>query len=99
MLDEKTRAAILALQQAGHCKRAISRALGISRNAVRMILASNTTKVPSLDRPEKAEPYHDEVVKLVSCCKGNLVRGCLEEVRVQRCEPTNRNRIEGSVPG
>ncbi|MBN1611357.1 MAG: IS21 family transposase [Polyangiaceae bacterium] len=74
MLDEKARAAILALQRAGHGKRAISRALGISRNAVRKILASNATEVPALERPEKAEPYHDEVVEMVGSCKGNLVR-------------------------
>jgi transposase len=74
MLDEKTRAAILALQQAGHSKRAISRALGISRNAARKVLASNAIRVAALDRTEKAEPYHDEIMELVSSCKGNLVR-------------------------
>ena len=26
-------------------------------------------------------------------------RNCLEEAQVQRCEPTDRNRIEGSAPG
>jgi hypothetical protein len=74
MLDEKTRAAILTLQQAGHGKRAISRALSLSRNAVRKVIASSFTQVPGLNRPEKAEPYHDDIVKLVRSCKGNLVR-------------------------
>jgi len=74
MLDEKTRAAILTLQQAGHGKRAISRALSLSRNAVRKVLASNCTQVPALNRAEKAEPHHDDIVELVRSCKGNLVR-------------------------
>src|SRR5690606_16617766 len=30
--------------------------------------------VPTLDRAEKAEPYHDELVRLVHDCKGQLVR-------------------------
>ena len=74
MLDEKTRAAIFSLQAAGHGKRAIARALGISRNAVRQVIASGTTEVAVLDRAEKVEPYHDEVVELVTACKGKLVR-------------------------
>jgi len=85
MLDEKTRAAILALQEAGHGKRAISRALGISRNAVRKILACNATEVPALNRSEKAEPYHDAIVELVASCKGNLIR-VHEELEVQGAE-------------
>ncbi|MBK7583346.1 MAG: ParB-like nuclease domain-containing protein [Myxococcales bacterium] len=74
MLDETTRATILTLQQAGHGKRVIARMLGISRNAVRRVIASGATDVPALDRSEKAEPYHDELVQLVHECKGNLVR-------------------------
>lgn len=74
MLDEKTRAAVLALQQAGQGKRAIARLLGISRNAAKQVIASGTTAVPALDRAEKAEPYHDEIVKLVHDCQGHLVR-------------------------
>ena len=74
MLDEKTRAAILALHQAGNTKRAIARALKVSRGAVRKVLAANSTEVPQLDRQEKAEPYHDELVELFVRCKGNLVR-------------------------
>lgn len=74
MLDEKIRAAILGLQQAGHGKRAIARALGISRNAVRKVIASGQSEVAVLDRTEKAEPYHDEIVDLVAACKGHLVR-------------------------
>ena len=74
MLDEKLRGAILSLHEAGHGKRAIGRALGISRATVRKVIASGTTEVPKLDRKERAEPYHDEIVELQERCKGNLVR-------------------------
>jgi transposase len=74
MLDEKTRSTILALQAAGHGKRAIARILGISRNAAKQVIATGTSAVPALDRAEKAEPYHDELVRLVHECKGHLVR-------------------------
>lgn len=74
MLDESVRAAILELQQAGHGKRAISRLLGVSRNSVRRVLASQTAKVPQQQRAEKAAPYHEQIVEQVASCKGNLVR-------------------------
>jgi transposase len=74
MLDEKTRTSILTLHQAGHGKRAIARALGISRNAVKQVIASGTSEIPALDRTEKAEPHHDQIVELVHECKGRLVR-------------------------
>ncbi|HLE60056.1 MAG TPA: hypothetical protein VI700_00825 [Thermoanaerobaculaceae bacterium] len=74
MLDEKIRTAILALSRAGNGKRAIARALGVSRGAVRKVLATDSTQVPALDREEKAGPHHDEIVDLVVRCKGNLVR-------------------------
>ncbi len=74
MLDEKKREAIFTLQQAGHGKRAIARMLGISRNTVRQVMASGTSEVPALERAEKSDPYHDEIVKLIHRCRGNLVR-------------------------
>ncbi len=74
MLDEQTRATILKLHEAGHGKRAIARALKVSRGAVRKVLARGTSEVPELDRAEKAEPYHDEILEQSARCKGNLVR-------------------------
>src|SRR5690606_20371546 len=74
VLDEKIRSTILALHAAGHGKRAIARLLGVSRNATKLVIASGTSEVPVLDRAEKAEPYHDELVRLVHECKGQLVR-------------------------
>jgi transposase len=82
VLDEQLRAAILTLHEAGHGKRAIMRALHISRGTVRKVIAANSTEVPALDRIEKAEPHHDEIVELVASCKGNLVR-VHEELEVQ----------------
>jgi transposase len=74
MLDEKLRGAILSLHQAGQGKRAIGRALGVSRGTVRKVIASGSSDVPSLDRQQKAEPYHDEIVQQFDRCNGNLVR-------------------------
>ena len=74
MLDEQTRMTILKLHEAGHGKRAIARALGLSRNAVRGVVASGSSEVLPASRLEKAEPYHDAIVEQVANCKGNLVR-------------------------
>jgi len=74
MLDEKIRSTILALHAAGHGKRAIARMLGVSRNATKQVIAAGTSEVPMLDRVEKAEPYHNEIVAQFAECQGNLVR-------------------------
>jgi hypothetical protein len=42
--------------------------------AVRKVLRSNATAVPELQRPEKAEPYRQQILELFEQCKGNLVR-------------------------
>jgi hypothetical protein len=42
--------------------------------AVRKVLRSNSTTVPELERPEKAEPYRQQILALFDTCKGNLVR-------------------------
>jgi len=74
MLDEHLRITILKLYDAGHGKRAIARALKLSRAAVRKVIASCSKEVPTLERAEKAEPYHNEILEQVVSCKGNLVR-------------------------
>jgi len=74
MLDEATRRAILKLSQAGRGTRAIARAMGLSRGAVRDVLRGGSAEVPRLLRTEKAEPYRDEILDLLAACKGNLVR-------------------------
>jgi hypothetical protein len=39
------------------------------------------------------------IMKLLADGKGKPARGCLKEARAQTWELTDRNRIEGSVPG
>lgn len=74
MLSQTQRSTILELSQQGIGKREIARLLGISRGAVRKVLRSNSAAVPELNRPEKAEPYRQQILELFSNCKGNLVR-------------------------
>jgi hypothetical protein len=74
MLSQAQRTTILELHTQGIAKREIARALGISRVAVRKILRLNSNAVPELQRPEKAEPYRQQILELFEQCKGNLVR-------------------------
>src|SRR5689334_20505929 len=74
MLDQTIRQTILTLRDAGNGIRAIARALGVSRVAVKRILAGGQASPPLLERAEKAEPYRDEILALYAECKGNLVR-------------------------
>jgi transposase len=74
MLDQTTRAAILRLREEGHGTRAIARALGISRGAVKTVLRDGSSEVPRLLRAEKPEPHRAEILELYATCKGNLVR-------------------------
>ena len=74
MLDEATRKSILRFSEEGRGTRAIARAMGISRGAVRDVLRVGTSSVPRLSRAEKAEPYRDDILALYAACKGNLVR-------------------------
>ena len=74
MLDEHTRAAILKLDEAGQGKRAIARLMKVSRNVVRSVIANGACTVPTLDRTEKAERYHEEILEQYRECRGNLVR-------------------------
>lgn len=74
MLDQTQRQAILTLHDRGLGKRAIARALGVSRNTVRDVLADGRPAPPPLDRAEQLEPVRDEILALHANCKGNLVR-------------------------
>jgi transposase len=38
------------------------------------VLRSKSTLVPEIQRPEKAEPYRQQILELLANCKGNLVR-------------------------
>lgn len=74
MLDQTTRTAILRLRDEGHGKRAIARALGVSPNAVKRVIARGTAEVPRLERAERAEPHRAQILELYASTKGNLVR-------------------------
>jgi transposase len=74
MHDERTRATVLELHEKGHAKRAIARALKISRKSVNEIIKSESKEVPKLIRLEKAEEHHDSILALYKSCDGNLVR-------------------------
>src|SRR5271167_381678 len=74
MLSQSQRTTILELNTQGVSKRQIARVLGISRVVVRQVLRSNSSQVPELHRPEKAEPYRQQILELFDTCKGNLVR-------------------------
>jgi transposase len=74
MQTRDIRAAILTLHDKGSGYRAIARALKISRNTVKRVLASGSSDVPVIERAEKAEPYEEQIRELFARCKGNLVR-------------------------
>jgi len=74
MLDLDTRRAIFQLKGRGLGLRAIARALGISRNSVRAVLAQGSAEVPSIERPQVGSPHLDALRVLYAECKGNRVR-------------------------
>lgn len=74
MLDQGTRAAILQLHERGRGIRPIAKALRVSREAVREVLARGSDEVPLLIRPEIGEPYRDQILELYNECKHNIVR-------------------------
>ena len=56
MLSQSQRTAILQLHAQGVSKREMARVLNVSRLTVRKVLRSNSAQVPTVSRPEKAEP-------------------------------------------
>src|SRR5579863_7481263 len=74
MLSQAQRTAILELHEQRVSKREIARVLRVSRLTVRKVLQSNSVSVPEIQRPEKAEPYRQQILDLLKSCKGNLVR-------------------------
>jgi transposase len=74
MLSQAQRSAILELHAKGVSKHEIARVLNISRLTIRKVLQSNSSQVPTLLRPEKAEPYRQQILELLTSCKGNLMR-------------------------
>jgi len=82
MLSRRQRITILELAKQGQGIRPIARALKVSRKTVREVLASQSSEPPQIQRPQKAEPYREQILELHAACKGNLVR-VYEELLVQ----------------
>ncbi len=82
MLKEKTRNTILTLAAKKIPQRQIARLLKISRNSVSEVIASGSSQPKTISRPEKAEPYRDEILELYATCGGNLMR-VHEELQTQ----------------
>ena len=74
MLSQAQRTAILELSAKGVSKREIAHVLQVSRLSVRKVLRSNSSNIPEIQRAEKAEPYRQQILDLLTSCKGNLVR-------------------------
>jgi hypothetical protein len=71
-LSKGKRTAILELAAQGLSCRQIARVMGISPQKVRRVVGSNSSEVPLIERPEKAEPYRQQILELLNSCKGNL---------------------------
>src|SRR6059036_3062150 len=74
MLSQSQRTAILELHDQGVSTREIARVLNVSRLSVRKVLRSQSSALPVLVRPEKAERYRIQILELLATHKGNLVR-------------------------
>jgi transposase len=74
MLSQAQRTAILELSAKGVSKREIAHVPRLSRLTVRKVLRSNSTNAPEIQRAEKAEPHREQILDLLTSCKGNLVR-------------------------
>jgi len=74
MLSQSQRTAIRELHSQGVSKREIAKVLKVSRLSVRKVLRANSSALPVLVRPEKAEAYRVQILELLATHKGNLVR-------------------------
>jgi transposase len=74
MLSKSQRMTILELHNQGMKIRQIAKALRISRPAVRKVIRSNSSEVPFILRPERAQPHRQRILELYASCNGNLVR-------------------------
>jgi DNA invertase Pin-like site-specific DNA recombinase len=62
MLSQNQRTTILELYSQGVSKRKIAKTLGVSRLSVRKVLKSNSSTLPVLVRPERAEAYRIQIL-------------------------------------
>lgn len=106
MLDPEKRSAILLLRAQGHSLRKIAKDVGVSRNSVREVIASNQAQVPLIERAQTLDPHLEAVRSLYTECRGNIVR-VQEELQsrygVRAAYPTltrfcRKNRISQAEP-
>ena len=74
MLSKRQRAAILELHAQNIPRRGIATTLGISRQSVRKVLRSQSSELPVLLRPEKAESYRQQVLEQFPVTEHPFVR-------------------------
>jgi transposase len=74
MLDNKLRAAILALHEKRRSIRSIARALKVARDTVKSVIRSGSAEVPLIMRPQLADAWREEILAQHASCGGNLVR-------------------------
>jgi transposase len=73
-LTRDQRAAILELHRQGVGTRTIAKTLKIARGSVTKVIRLQSRKPPPVARTEKAEKYREDILRLHTSCKGNLVR-------------------------
>lgn len=76
MLDEDTRTAVLRLarREPPLSRRAIARAVGISRDTVDRILKSGQVTLPLPERPSQLDGRLERIQELHRVCRSNLIR-------------------------
>ena len=74
MIDRQTRAAILKLKEKGHGLREIAKALKVSRNSVREVVASGREEPAGAQRASVFDEHLDLIRGYHLECKGNMVR-------------------------
>lgn len=74
MHDSDIRTAVLTLAGNGQSKRAIAKAVGISRGAVSAILEAGSAGRAPMERDEGLLPHLDRIRALYALCRGNRVR-------------------------
>jgi transposase len=74
MLSQNQRTTILELHRKGVSHRQIARLMSVSRISIKRVIRSESVVPPAILRPEKADPYRQEILELYAECKGNLVR-------------------------
>ncbi len=85
MISQALRTAILQLHQKKIGTRKIAKTLQVARSTVQAVIRSQSEMPKPPTKPRKAEPHRDEILRLYTTCKGNLVR-VHEELLAQNVE-------------